>query len=152
MLDVNQNIPLNDLSQSGPVKPIGPKKDPDAKKKIGIMGRLFGRVNGNKPDKPEEPKKPSGDWSTLDLSKGIYKDPNLYQKSHASVQHHLRDTLSGVSRNFGVKNELAKRLTSKRSRGLTRSEVRNTIKDMQKEGKLTKSQARRYISKFKAYK
>lgn len=151
---------MNDESDFGQmVKRPPAKKDFEQEpKKSGILGRLFGGSKKVEPwhkhhEESEETAKPqSKDWTPFELKTGIYKDPHLYQQNTAAVARHLRDEFHSVLPKFSQSNELAKRLAPKKGKGFRRSEFRDTVGDMVKEGKLRRSQARRLIGKFKAYK
>ena len=120
-----------------------------------------------KPDEPKFPiksipgkepaldkKLPSTDkrgWEPINLSKGRFKHRELYKMSKANFEYNVRKDLKSVLPKFADRNEVAKRISSIRSKDITKKEVKRELKNLKQEGKLKPFQIKKLRRKFGAF-
>lgn len=161
MQDINENL----------VGPAGPTPPPSGPPHINpLTGKPADMARPAVPPKPLDekpsdltkpatptpqaiPKKP--DWTPINVKTGIFKNKELFSQPRRSFvykeQKDLKDVLRG-GKNFGVRKALAEELANKRGRGLTRKEIKDSIKAVKQKFGLSDVKARQLRHKFGSYK
>lgn len=163
-----QDIDDNFSTPPGPA-PMPPAEPPAQKNETGqkinpLTGRSEDMARPAEPRKPLDqrpfeppkpiPKKPQ-DWTPINVKTGVFKNKELFQKSRTAFVHKERDDLKSVlpgGHNYGVRDALAKEIANRRGRGLTRKEIKDSIKNVQKKFGLSSMKARQLRHKFGSFK
>ncbi len=157
MLESQTQTPFDPPAGSGLTspKPLGQKPnlgaEPAPTKKQGAIGRLFGlqpkTTSQNSNIKPAVTSKQ--DWTPLDVSHGRFNNPDLHKlnKFRYDMNKDLRSTLRNPSLRKDVINELG----SKRSHGFSRIEIKESLRKLRDEGKLSSLKYRQLKRKFGAF-
>ncbi len=101
-------------------------------------------------DKKSTPTEKRG-WEPINLSKGRFKHQELYKMSKQNFEYNVRKDLKSVLPKFGDRNEVAKRISSIRSRDITKKELKKELKGLKEEGKLKPFQIKKLRRKFGAF-
>ena len=128
-------------------------------KKQGFFGRVFQTRKDPyaKREKKAEVLKPKAEdlkpehrnWETIDVREGVYSGKDLSAPKQL-FEKNMRHDVADVVHKFSKQNAIAKAFSPLRKNKITKSEVRKTIENLHKEGKINNVQARKLRRKFGA--
>jgi len=105
-----------------------------------LMGRLFGSPKPKSDTKETaQAPKPKSTFS-VDLSGGTIRGKDLMNRS--KFRHSMNDQLRGAVKSAGLRKDVIGRLADKRTHGLGKGEVKRELRQMRKDGTISRVQER----------